>query len=74
MNACVDPRFSLVARGVAPYVEWLGAADNPQGRGWAVPGAGYGANIVKLFGQILAFQDPGGRLPGQYPGMAKGGL
>ena len=26
VNACVDPRFSLVARGVAPYVEWLGAA------------------------------------------------
>lgn len=40
VNECVDPRFSLVARGVAPYVEWLGAADNPQGRGWAVPGAG----------------------------------
>ena len=46
VNECVDPRFSLVVRGVAPYVEWLGAADNPQGRGWAVPGAGYGANAV----------------------------
>lgn len=54
VNECVDPRFSLVARGVAPYVEWLGAADNPQGCGWAVPGAGYGANIVKLLGQIMA--------------------
>ena len=58
VNECVDPRFSLVARGVAPYVEWLGAADNPQGRGWAVPGAGYGANIVKLLGQILAQEVP----------------
>lgn len=29
VNECVDPRFSLVVRGVAPYVEWLGAADNP---------------------------------------------
>lgn len=58
VNACVDPRFSLVARGVAPYVEWLGAADNPQGRGWAVPGAGYGANIVKLLGQIMAQETP----------------
>ena len=58
VNACVDPRFSLVARGVSPYVEWLGAADNPQGRGWAVPGAGYGANIVKLLGQIMAQETP----------------
>lgn len=58
VNECVDPRFSLVARGVAPYVEWLGAADNPQGCGWAVPGAGYGANIVKLLGQILAQEVP----------------
>ena len=58
VNECVDPRFSLVVRGVAPYVEWLGAADNPQGRGWAVPGAGYGANIVKLLGQIMAQEVP----------------
>lgn len=58
VNECVDPRFSLVARGVAPYVEWLGAADNPQGCGWAVPGAGYGANIVKLLGQIMAQESP----------------
>lgn len=58
VNECVDPRFSLVARGVAPYVEWLGAADNPQGCGWAVPGAGYGANIVKLLGQIMAQETP----------------
>ena len=58
VNECVDPRFSLVARGVAPYVEWLGAADNPQGRGWAVPGAGYGANTVQLLGQIMAQETP----------------
>ena len=58
VNECVDPRFSLVARGVALYVEWLGAADNPQGCGWAVPGAGYGANIVKLLGQIMAQETP----------------
>ena len=58
VNECVDPRFSLVARGVAPYVEWLGAADNPQGCGWAVPGAGYGASIVKLLGQIMAQETP----------------
>lgn len=74
VNACVDPRFSLVARGVAPYVEWLGAADNPQGRGWAVPGAGYGANIVKLLGQILAFQDPGDGCPANTPEWQKAGF
>lgn len=74
VNECVDPRFSLVARGVAPYVEWLGAADNPQGRGWAVPGAGYGANIVKLLGQILAFQDPGDGYPEGTPDWQKAGF
>lgn len=73
-NACVDPRFSLIARGVAPYVEWLGAADNPQGRGWAVPGAGYGANVVKLLGQILAFQDPGDGYPANTPEWQKAGF
>ena len=42
VNGCVDPRFSLVTRGSAQYVEWLGASDNPNGKGWAVPGKGYG--------------------------------
>ena len=74
VNECVDPRFSLVARGVAPYVEWLGAADNPQGRGWAVPGAGYGANIVKLLGQILAYKDPGDGSPEGTPAWQKEGF
>lgn len=58
VNACVDPRFSLVARGCAPWVEWLGASDNPQGKGWAVPGKGYGASVVKLLGAILAQETP----------------
>ncbi|MBO8169366.1 MAG: N-acetylmuramoyl-L-alanine amidase, partial [Thermoanaerobacteraceae bacterium] len=31
----MDPRFDLVRRGSAPYVEWLGAAENPTGIGWA---------------------------------------
>ncbi|MEG0961855.1 MAG: N-acetylmuramoyl-L-alanine amidase [Lachnospiraceae bacterium] len=34
-NPCVDPRFHLVTRGIAPYVEWLGIQENPQGAGWA---------------------------------------
>lgn len=34
-NPCVDPRFSLVTRGTAEYVEWLGIQENPYGKGWA---------------------------------------
>lgn len=48
VNPCVDPRFHLVTRGSAPYVEWLGAADNPDGKGWAVPGKGYGKSLLEL--------------------------
>lgn len=67
VNACVDPRFSLVTRGSAPYVEWLGAADNPNGKGWAVPGSGYGANVVKLFSQIMAQEAPESPSPAPEP-------
>lgn len=67
VNACVDPRFSLVTRGSAPYVEWLGAADNPNGKGWAVPGIGYGANVVKLLGQIMAQEAPESPSPAPEP-------
>ena len=58
VNAGVDPRFSLVTRGSAPFVEWLGAADNPNGKGWAVPGKGYGGKVVALLGQIVAYEVP----------------
>lgn len=58
VNACVDPRFSLVNRGCAPWAEWLGAADNPSGAGWAVPGKGYGAKIVQLLAQVMAQEVP----------------
>lgn len=54
---CIDPRFSYVQRGVAPYVEWLGIPDNPSGRGWA--GAkGYGAGITKILADIIATAPP----------------
>ena len=58
VNACADPRFSLVTRGSAPFVEWLGAADNPNGKGWAVPGKGYGGKVVALLSQIVAYEVP----------------
>lgn len=58
VNGCVDPRFHLVKRGAAPWVEWLGAADNPDGKGWAVPGKGYGAGVLELLEQIMAQEVP----------------
>ncbi|MDO4755650.1 MAG: N-acetylmuramoyl-L-alanine amidase [Parabacteroides sp.] len=42
---CVDSRFSHVARGCAPYIEWLGIQENPSGKGWATA-KGYGISIV----------------------------
>jgi hypothetical protein len=50
-----ESRFRFVQRGVAPYVEWLGQQENPQGRGWAT-GAGYGAKILDILRRILATQ------------------
>lgn len=67
---CVDPRFSLVTRGTAPYVEWLGAADNPNGKGWAVPGAGYGGKIVTLLEKILAYEVPQAQEPEEEDALA----
>lgn len=51
-NGNVDPRFQYVARGSAPYVEWLGIQENPQGRGWAA-GAGYGAKIAAILKDMI---------------------
>ncbi len=31
VNERIDPRFRYVKRGCAPYVEWLGQKENPQG-------------------------------------------
>ena len=49
--ACVDPRFSLVNKGSAKYVEWLGTHENPIGTGWAT-GVDYGLDIIKLMTQL----------------------
>ena len=51
VNAQVDPRFHLVTRGSAPYVEWLGQKENPTGTGWATS-ANYGYSIVSMIRQI----------------------
>lgn len=50
-GACIDPRFELVSRGCAPYVEYLGIQENPKGKGWAA-GAGYGSKIRKILDNI----------------------
>lgn len=52
VNGNVDPRFKYVARGSAPYVEWLGIQENPQGKGWAA-GAGYGAKIITILKNMI---------------------
>lgn len=54
---CVDPRFHLVSRGSAPYVEWLGQPDNPQGKGWATA-KGYGARILAVLADIRGTKAP----------------
>ena len=50
---CVDPRFNLVARGFAQYVEWLGMKENPKGYGWA-SAKNYGPNIVNMVINLLS--------------------
>lgn len=50
-NACVDPRYALVEKGCAPYVEWLGQKENPKGRGWA-SGKGYGGKICRILNNM----------------------
>lgn len=54
---CVDPRFKYVVRGSAPYVEWLGQPDNPQGKGWATA-KGYGARILAVLAEIRGTKAP----------------
>ena len=59
-NPCIDPRFQYVTRGSAPYVEWLGQKENPDGKGWAA-GAGYGGKILAILSGILAVKvEPAG--------------
>lgn len=52
VNTCVDPRFNLVTRGCAEYVEWLGQQENPNGYGWATD-KNYGYSIVDMMSVLL---------------------
>ena len=50
-NTQVDPRFRLVKRGSAKYVEWLGQKENPNGYGWATA-EDYGYKILRLIKEL----------------------
>lgn len=56
---CIDPRFTYVKRGCAPYVDWLGIQENPSGAGWA-SGKGYGEKILNILNNILKTESTGG--------------
>lgn len=58
-NENIDPRFKYVTRGCAPYVEWLGIRENPQGKGWAA-GAGYGEKVLGILREITGEAGSGG--------------
>ncbi len=52
LNERIDPRFRYVTRGCAPYVEWLGQKENPQGKGWAA-GEKYGEKILSILKAVM---------------------
>lgn len=52
VGKCIDPRFTYVTRGCAPYVEWLGMKENPEGKGWA-SAKNYGSKILRVLGEVL---------------------
>lgn len=48
---CIDPRYDYVKKGCAPYVEWLGKKENPEGYGWA-SGERYGYKICRILEEM----------------------
>ncbi len=62
VNGNIDLRFKYVTRGCAPYVEWLGISENPQGKGWAA-GAGYGEKILAILKEIAGDAGDGADSP-----------
>ena len=47
-QTCVDNRYKWVTKGCAPYVEWLGQKENPNGKGWATS-KNYGMNLMEKY-------------------------
>lgn len=52
VGECVDPRFTYVTRGCAPYIEWLGMKENPKGKGWA-SAKNYGSKILRVLNDVI---------------------
>ena len=52
INERTDPRFRYVTRGCAPYAEWLGQKENPQGKGGAA-GEKYGEKILSILKAVM---------------------
>ena len=53
VQECVDDRYEYVKKGSAPYVEWLGQQENPEGTGWATADD-YGYDIVGMIEDIIS--------------------
>ncbi|EGB92622.1 putative lipoprotein [Clostridium sp. D5] len=53
---CVDERYEYVTKGSAPYVEWLGQQENPEGYGWATAD-NYGYSIVDMISKLKQLGD-----------------
>ena len=51
-NERIDPRFRYVTRGCAPYVEWLGQKENPNGYGWATDPT-YGSSLAGMIRKLI---------------------
>lgn len=49
---CVDERYEYVKKASAPYVQWLGQQENPEGVGWAT-GKNYGYDIAKMIQKLI---------------------
>lgn len=54
VNPCVDPRYTYVQKGSAPYVQWLGIRENPTGAGWATA-VNYGYSIVDMIRSMKSY-------------------
>ena len=53
-NKLVDPRFNLVTRGSAPYIEYLSIPNNPQKKGWASD-KDYAVKIKKIISTMKTY-------------------
>lgn len=54
VESCVDGRYALVKKASAPYVQWLGQQENPEGYGWATD-PGYGISIAEMIQNLKSF-------------------